>query len=362
MAEPRRAGGWWARTASRLMLLAVVSGVAACSTATPAFTDAQGQPIAGSVALEQRVKIGGIEQTLWFRGRSAAHPLLVMLHGGPGASETALFRHYDTDLERDFVVVYWDQRGTGRSLHDDIPKQSMTIAQFERDLDQVVDLVTVRFHQRKVALLGHSWGAVLATLYAAHHPHKVSAFVAVAPLVDKRSQDALSWQFAMQQARQRGDRRAIDALRAIGPQPRNVDDELALGNWVERFGGTFYRNRLSTGKLIWAALQTPEAGLYDLVRFGRGNRFSLHALWPEYSQVDLHGCTRFAMPVFVMLGRHDWHVPSVVAAKWFETIDAPRKRLLWFEESAHNPPFEQPHAFVAAMRDQVLPVAARAAF
>jgi len=70
-------------------------------------------------------------------------------------------------------------------------------------------------------------------------------------------------------------------LEAIGPAPRTVDDDLRLGSIVERYGGTFYRNRLSTGKLICAALQTDEADIMDLVRFGRGNRFSLHSLWPE---------------------------------------------------------------------------------
>lgn len=119
----------------------------------------------------------------------------------------------------------------------------------------------------------------------------------MAPLIDKRRQDRLSYEFAVAEARQRDDRRVIDQLEAIGPAPRTVDDELTLGNIVERYGGTFYRNRLSTGKLIWAAMQTDEADIADLLKFGRGNRFSLHSLWREYSQVDLRGITSFAMPV-----------------------------------------------------------------
>ena len=236
----------------------------------------------------------------------------------------------------------------------------MTIAQFERDLDQVVDRIRLQLHQPKVVLLAHSWVAVLGTLYAAHHPDKVSAYVAVAPLVAKRRQDELSYRFALAEARKRDDREAIAALRAIGPVLHGVDDELALGTWVERFGGTFYRNRLSTGKLIWAALQTDEADLLDLVRFGRGNRFSLEALWSQYWNVDLRGCKSFAMPVYFLLGRDDEHVPSTVSARYFETIDAPFKRLVWFEQSAHNPPFEQPRAFVDVLTEQVLPLVQQA--
>ena len=70
---------------------------------------------------------------------------------------------------------------------------------------------------------------------------------------------------------------------------------------------------------------------------------------------DLTDVRAFAMPVFFLLGRHDWHVPSVVSAQYFDSIEAPCKRLVWFEQSAHNPPFEQPDKFVDVMVDTVLP-------
>jgi proline iminopeptidase len=50
-----------------------------------------------------------------------------------------------------------------------------------------------------------------------------------------------------------------------------------------------------------------------------------------------------------MLGRHDWQVPAVLAARYFDRIHAPTKRLVWFEQSAHNPPFEEPDRFNQAV-------------
>jgi proline iminopeptidase len=166
----------------------------------------------------------------------------------------------------------------------------------------------------------------------------------------------MSWRWALAQAEARGDRCAVDELRAMSPGPSSVDEELAKGKWVEAFGGMF-RGGLSTGKLILAALATDEASLVDLVAFGRGNRFSLEALRPRYSRIDLTRRRRFAVPVVFIAGRHDWQVPSILAARYFETIEAPCKRLVWFEESAHAPPFEEPERFVRVMRDLVLPIA-----
>lgn len=101
---------------------------------------------------------------MWVRGVDRRRPLLVVLQGGPGTSEGALFGHYDADLERHFVVVQWEQRGTGRSYHADIAPESMTVAQLLADLDQLVDALRQRFGQQRVVVLGHSWGTVLGTL------------------------------------------------------------------------------------------------------------------------------------------------------------------------------------------------------
>lgn len=46
-----------------------------------------------------------------------------------------------------------------------------------------------------------------------------------------------------------------------------------------------------------------------------------------------------------LLGRRDRHVDSRVAAHYVETLQAPVKKLVWFESSAHNPPFEEPERF-----------------
>jgi pimeloyl-ACP methyl ester carboxylesterase len=338
-----------------LRVALLVFALSGCTRTRP-FTDATGRVIPGSIATMEQVELGGVRQSVWFRARDVKAPALILLHGGPGASEAPLFRHFDAALEDHFLVVYWEQRGAGRSYRSDIPRSSMTIERMLLDLDELVDSVRTRFGQDRVALLGHSWGTILGTLYASRHPEKVSVYVGVAQIASFGEGERVSLDWALRQAAASRDARALDALRAMAPAPRSVDDELALGRWVERFGG-MRRGGLSTGKLIWTALRTDEAGLADLVRFGRGNRFSLESLRPQYAHVDLTGIRCFAEPVIFMLGRYDWHVPAELAARYFATIDAPRKRLVWFEHSAHDPPFEEPDAFVRAMLQYVHPLA-----
>ena len=332
--------------------------LARCTVSTPPFTDASGRVLAGSVARMEKIELGGVVQTVWFRGRDVEAPALVLLHGGPGTSETALFRHFDAALENRFLTVYWDQRGSGRSYHPGMPPEALTIRRMVEDLDGLVDRVCDRFGKDRVVLLGHSWGTILGTRYAATHPEKVSVYVGVGQIADFSEDERTSFRWALEQAERRGDRRALRALREMRPGPASVADELALGRWVERFGGAL-RGGLSTGALVRAALGADEADLADLWRFGAGNRFSLEALRPQYAREDLTRFRRFAVPVVFLLGRHDWHVPSTLAARYFRTLEAPCKRLVWFERSAHDPPFEEPRAFVRAMADVVLPLARR---
>ena len=302
--------------------------------------------------------IGGVEQRLWFRGINVDNPAVILLHGGPGASEAALFRHFNSELENEFLMVYWEQRGTGRSYRSSIPPESMTIDQFVRDLDEVVELVRNRYNKHRVVLLGHSWGSAIGLLYAARHPAKVAAYVGVGQVADMREGERLSYEFALREARRRKKADAIEALQTIGPPPHTVSEMLTSRRWVERFGGSFHAG-LSTGRLVWTAWQTDEANLIDLIKFGRGNRFSLDQLWDEFRTLDIDDrLTRFEVPVVFMLGRHDFQVPAVLAARYFERIDAPAKRLVWFEDSAHNPPFEEPDRFNGALVEVLRPILA----
>ncbi len=124
-------------------------------------------------------RLGGVDQWVLVRGRELANPPLIHLHGGPGFSETRLLRHFNSDIENRFTVVYRDQRGTGKSFRPSIPRSSMTVEQFLTDLYELVDMVCARVGKEQVVLHGHSWGgSLLGVLYADRHPERIAAYLA----------------------------------------------------------------------------------------------------------------------------------------------------------------------------------------
>ena len=301
--------------------------------------------------------IGGVDQWVMIRGRSLANPLLIILHGGPGSSETALFRSFNAGLEEAFTVVYWDQRGAGRSYSRSIPAQSMTIDRFVADLDELVDRVLARFVGRRIVLLGHSWGSMLGVLYASRFPAKIAAYAGVGQVADMAASEAASYAFVLARARERGRRQAVARLLAIGPPPHTLEQIGVQRRWLMALGGVLGPN-LSLAKLVWRGLTSPEASPWDLVRMVEGSRFSLPPLWPELSAANLpRAVPRLEVPVFFLLGRLDMQVVSSVAAAYFEGLEAPHKELAWFETSGHMVPFEEPERFNRTLVETVRPFA-----
>ena len=325
---------------------------------TPPFRDASGSVVEGSVAEMQRLRLGGIEQSITIRGRNTNAPILIWLHGGPGTDETGLLRKYNSELENHFLVVYWTQRGTGRSYTSDTPASSMTIAQFVSDLDELITDLQRRFGKQRVVLAGHSWGTSFGVAYAQAHPQKLAAFVGVSQVVNATAGEKLSYRFTLDEAKRRRNAEALRDLVALGEPPYSVDSIMVQRKWLEEFGGGSFHKPTSMLNLMWQSFGASEMTLLDGVYFKSGVDFSLHALAKANARVDWwSSARRFEMPVFIASGRFDHNTDAGLQKAWFDKIDAPAKMHRWFEHSAHSPLFEEPDQFNQFMIEEVLPVA-----
>jgi len=175
------------------------------------------------------------------------------------------------------------------------------------------------------------------------HPNKVSAFIGVAPLISTRSAQQAQYDFVSAEARRRRDDGALTRLQQIGPPPHKTSTQvLAMEELAERYGGVFNKKPHK----IWVLLNSLFRGLvtpWDIRRFIQANHVSLEAMNTELLDLDLVSSVKsVGVPVFFFLGRHDRHVDANIAATYLERLRAPAKQIKWFENSAHNVPFEEP--------------------
>jgi pimeloyl-ACP methyl ester carboxylesterase len=340
-------GVWERLDAGVLLLWLIVLAVALAR---------RGEMTAAGIGEEGYRRLGGVDQWVMIRGEDLSNPPLICLHGGPGFSETWLQRYFNAVLERSFTVVYWDQRGAGKSCNSSIAKSSMTVEQFIADLDHLVDAVRARLGQSKVVIFGHSWGSVLGALYAARFPEKVSVYVGGAQIGDWAAAESASYAFTIAEAQRLNNRKALKALRAIGPPPYGATSVFTERTWSQRLDGQLRPAALWNMTRI--ALGGPESVLLNLPRTVRGFRFTMNAMWPEISTLNLMTLVpALRMPVFFFLGTRDHWVPPETTVAYFNALTAPSKTLVWFERSGHEMFADEPDKFNRTMVELVRPAA-----
>lgn len=276
-------------------------------------------------------------------------PLLVWLHGGPGAAERPLFRLYDSALERNFTVIYWDQRGAGRSWNEDESPAKLSMSQSLADLKKLIEILKSRYGQDKALLIGHSWGAALAMNYLAGHPSDVAGVVAVNPLVRGMESEKAQQDFVRGAAGKAGDEDILQQLENLGSPPYGGSNLLKLQGLVDRYGGQFHHKPsfvLATAKALLKGYVTP-AEIFTIIH---ANEATLKAMAGQVSEIDLEkSAPSVEAPVVFMLGRYDHILSPQISKRYLDELVAPSKKAIWFDESAHNIPFEEPDKFVEAV-------------
>lgn len=332
---------------------------------TPAIKDSQGESIPTSIASLESIELNGVEQWILIRGEDVSKPVLLFLHGGPGSAEMPLYR-FNPYLERYFVVVMWDQRGSGKSYSKKIPEESMTIEQFIDDTHELTRILKKRFSTDKIYLVGHSWGSGLGMLTVDLYPEDYYAFVGIGQIVNLVENEQVSWQFCLDEARKRGDKKAIKQLEEVGPPVNGVykgdfkGDKFVMRGlqterkWLTKYEGWWY-GKTGYGMIIKVLLSTKEYTLGECIRYIKGSMFSLKAMWPDLNEINLEeDVPEVKIPVYFCVGQHDYNTPGEVSYPYYEKLKAPSKEFIWFENSAHSPCFEEPEKFNQVMVGKVL--------
>jgi pimeloyl-ACP methyl ester carboxylesterase len=314
--------------------------------------------LSGPNAIEslEEVKLGGLKQWILIRGSDRYNPVLLHLHGGPGSADILLARHFDKRLVQHFIVVHWDQRGAGKSYDPHIPLQRMKRDEFVSDVRELSETLTKSFNVPKIYLVGHSWGSEIGILAASRYPELYYAFVGVGQVAEKTEQEEISYRFVLEQAKKSGDEKAVQELEAIGAPPYANDKLLGKQRTLlERFGGVTH-NRISFGDFVRIGLVSPDYSLADGLRFFRGQTFSEATMYEERLHTNLFKeVPRIEVPVYFFVGKYDYNTPFELAVRYYEQLDAPRgKQLIWFENSAHMVPYEEPDRYCDILVNKVL--------
>ncbi|MFC1815503.1 alpha/beta fold hydrolase [Thermodesulfobacteriota bacterium] len=316
----------------------------------------------GAISVLEEITLGGLKQWIFIRGEDKNNPILIFLHGGPGASAPGMpsSRSLDAELIKHVTVVHWDQRGAGKSYDSDIPVSSMTMDRFVEDCNELIDYVRNRFNVQKVFLVAHSSGTVTGIKTAHRYPEKIQAYVGVGQIIHDHEQIRLGYDFIIDEAEKSGDVKIQNAIKTIGPPPYEAPEKLyAMQNYIFRFGGVIHDNSVKRiGGLMLSFFTSPEYSMSDGLNslMMKGLFFSVSAMWDEINDIDITKEVRsIKVPVYFFEGKYDMATPTVLVKKFYDGLNAVKgKKFIIFEKSAHMPMIEEKEKYENLLINLVL--------
>ncbi len=348
---PRAIG---AAIAGSLVIMLLAIATSQVFAATPPITDAQGKPLMGSIATLEKVNLNGSEQWITIRGKNVNNPVLLYLGmGGPGGGGFAT-RGLFEPLEDHFVVVSWDEPGTGKS-YNAVPISTLTPERFIADAHALTQLLRARFHQDKIYVYGVSWTSILGVWLVQQYPDLFYAYIGNGQMVNTTQTDVMGYQLALNYLTERGDTETAAVLRRNGPPPYTgeglVNKYLAYIDVLNDYMGA---PRYALVVPI-VPLFAPEYGLVDKVNHTRGLIESFAVVYPQLKDLDFTTqVAKLDVPVYLLVGRHDVNAMSSLVERYYSVLQAPRKELIWLE-AGHGLNGENLGQFVDVMVNKVLP-------
>ena len=322
---------------------------------------ADGQQIPGSITELTEVTLGGHDQTIQIRGASPDKPVLLYLSGGPGQSDLAFSRVLLDTLAQDFLVVGWDQRGTGTSY----PALDPSTLTLQRAVDDTVDLTNYlrnRFDEQKIYLLGESWGSTLGVLAAQQHPELYHAVLSSGQMVSQRETDQRIYADLLAYAERTGDTGLATTLREYGPPPyRDLWAYPVIMAYYDKLAGDYdppqaYQDLGSESGIGFYGVMGSEYAPIDKVNVLRGLIDTFAIMYPQLQEIDFRqDVPRLEVPIYLFEGTHELEARSSLALEWFDMLDAPEKQLFTFDNAGHSVAFEQYEEVHRILVEVILP-------
>ncbi len=330
---------------------------------TPPVLGAGGQPLPGSVAELTKVELGGQEQGLLIRASDREDPVLLYLSGGPGQSDLAFGRALLEPLVEDFVVVVWDQRGTGTSYGAIDPTSDLTLDRAVADTIELTDYLRSRFDEERIYLLGESWGSTLGVLAAQERPDLFHAYVGSGQMVSQRVTDQIIWRDLLAYAERTENWELYDQVLTLGEPPYRDSpwaNSFVMGNYpaleTPYPPPAAYMERGESSDIgPFFGIMGSEYSFVDKANAIRGLVDTFSLMYPQLQEIDFRvDVPELAVPVWILDGEHELRGRRDLAHDWFDQLSAPSKEMVTYADAGHSVVFEQADAFHRLMVDEIV--------
>jgi pimeloyl-ACP methyl ester carboxylesterase len=301
------------------------------------------------ISEEKFVLINGIQQWITIKGESSK-PIILFLHGGPGSPLSPYADKLYKDLEADFLVVQWDQRGTGKTYGKTAPEEltpeylnenPLTLDLMINDGIELSEYLLKHLGKQKLILYGTSWGSVLGVKLASKRSDLFYAYVGhsqvVHPAIDVEFYEKV---YAM--AATQNDQEALEILNTIGKPP--YDRARKVGQLLRVVKKYEMANSIPAPEDWFVPAPAydnekdhqhrSDGDDYSFVNYVGDSKLGVAAMSSTINLMEDN--VEFKIPVYLIQGREDILTPPEKTKSYFQKIQAPKKKYYLLPKTAHE--------------------------
>ncbi|MBQ2802334.1 MAG: alpha/beta hydrolase [Lachnospiraceae bacterium] len=304
-----------------------------------------------SISELRKVNIGDTQLEIMIRGFDRDNPILIFVHGGPCCSEIPYVRKYQEELEKDFTIVHYDQRGTGKSYVFGEDYSDITTVTHVSDLVELTKYIESYLGKEQVILLGHSFGTYIATMAVAQNPKLYQAYIGIGQMSNPIDGELNNLYRCIEAAEEAGNEKDMNYLKSI--EPSILEGEIITPrNYVRKYG--FAARKIDDNvDYFFGFLFGTEYNLLDAIRFYTASiKYQDNLIVESTNNPIAQIVTEINVPVYFVMGKYDGMTSPESAENYLYRLTGDGvKEFVLFEESAHYPQFEEKEKFCQWMKD-----------
>jgi pimeloyl-ACP methyl ester carboxylesterase len=300
--------------------------------------DIKDKPVSSNVKIDSLydVTINGCQQKILVQSNNVNNPILLYLHGGPGSS-FMLYSHIIAEkLKDNFIFVNWDHRGTALSYHEGMDSSKISSDQIRDDALELIKYLLKTYHKKQIYLIGHSFGSVIGLQLVANNPGLFKTYIGVGQVLNWDKSVAITYKWLHDTLSKANDTLGLKRIEA---------NKFPFIDLVVKYGG-HHRLSINLDSIIKASPYYFD-GYLPLLK--KGKEFSQYYVEknPNPKEATAKSIYDINVPLYFFEGVNDHVVacaPELVV-DYCKTVKAPKKEIIWFNNSAHYISIEEPVKF-----------------
>jgi pimeloyl-ACP methyl ester carboxylesterase len=220
-----------------------------------------------------------------------------------------------------------------------------------KDLFEIIQYLKKKYNQKKIIILGHSWGSVLGSMFIKKYPEEVAYYIGVGQVISMLENERVGYEKVKELILQANDKKSLEKLEAVGDYPGDKFDSQSWNNCgkIRRLQGKYNLAVKMDLSIIITVLRSPIFKLSDispLIKGFKANKKIIDFL----GAFDLNTeSVEYEVPINYILGGNDWQTPYVIAQEYFSKINAPYKKFYLIPNAGHMTMLDQPQLFFEAL-------------